>query len=66
MNKPTRKVGWGLIGNGYWHLVVRGEEPRSPERTACGVETPPSVEPQPDGGCCSKCRAYAAKRRWLP
>lgn len=64
--KHSRKVGWGE-GKKLWHLVIRGEEPRSPEMSACGVDLASlrGREIKPISGMCVKCRAYAAKRRWL-
>ena len=61
----TKKIGWGGGGR-FWHLVVRNEEPKSPEKVACGARLVliAGRSELPSGPKCAKCSAYAAKRRW--
>lgn len=61
----TRKVGWGGGGR-YYHVVVRLDEPKAPEKVACGARLELIVgrEPKAKGARCAKCVAYAKKRGW--
>ena len=73
--RGSRRVGWCPAEGGKWsHLIVRPELTRteagtSENRVVCGLDIEllrPERTPKPEGGSCVKCRAYAAKRRWLP